>query len=85
MKTTKQLIEAASKAHSNLTTFGAVIAILEGGCIYGGGNSSRAAWRMIESAKRAMQYELRQHDEAVFALCSSAQNNDAKLPGAQND
>lgn len=74
MKKTRQLINDASTAHVNLSTFGAVIAILEGGCIYGGGNSSRVAARMVKTAKAAMQHELRKHDEAVAALCSAAQN-----------
>lgn len=73
MKTTRQLINDASTSHVNLSTFGAVIAILEGGCIYGGGNSERVAARMIKTAKAAMQHELHKHDKAVAAICSAAQ------------
>lgn len=42
-------------AHTNLTTFGAVVAVLEGGCVYGGLDSDKAANRLIRAANAEMQ------------------------------
>ncbi|SCU73467.1 hypothetical protein CNECB9_1150011 [Cupriavidus necator] len=50
-------------AHSNLTTFAAVVAVLEGGCVYGGLNSDKAALRIIRAAQTEQQRLIKIYDE----------------------
>lgn len=56
-------VKDACRAHTNLTVFAAVVAILEGGCLYGG-NQPEAA-QIIRIAHRAQQRFLHEHDKAV--------------------
>ena len=59
-------IKDAAEAHSNLTVYGAVISILEGGCIHGG--RYKDSNRIIKIAKEAMQKELILYDAAVAMI-----------------
>lgn len=54
----------ACAAHSNLNTWGAVIALLEGGLLYDGSNH-RAVTAVINTAKREQQHHLKQLDRAL--------------------
>lgn len=52
----------AAEAHTNLNVYGSVIALLEGGAIYGG--RSGPAQRIIDQCKRAQRNELDRYDAA---------------------
>jgi hypothetical protein len=57
----KDNIKNASEAHTNLTIFHAVIAILEGGCIYGQ-KADNAAQKIIKACKCAAYQQLKVYD-----------------------
>lgn len=60
----------AAQAHSNLNTFGAVVAILEGGLVYGHGDGSAktTANKIINICQAEMQKQLRMYDRHVAAI-----------------
>lgn len=64
----KQTLDKALRAHANLTTFQAVVALLEGGCVYGGVGSDKAAQRIIKLARAEQQRLLKIHDTAIAEL-----------------
>lgn len=60
------LIKAVTEAHTDLTVFAAIVAILEGGTV-----SARAQpddFKVIALCQRAQQKCLRRYDRAVAAL-----------------
>ncbi|OZI64591.1 hypothetical protein CAL20_02740 [Bordetella genomosp. 4] len=57
-------IKKAMHAHTDLTVFGAVIAILEGGCLYEP-LSNEAAQQIIKICKREQQRHIRAVDAAL--------------------
>lgn len=62
-------MEDAARAHSNLSTFAAVEALLEGGVVYG---DVPAARRIIEICKKEAQRQLRLYDAAIAAAHKAA-------------
>jgi hypothetical protein len=60
MSNNKSFAKEAGYARSNLITFGAVIAILESGCVYG---PNTAADRIIKLCQSEMQRQLRIMDK----------------------
>jgi hypothetical protein len=62
--TRKQMVSAA-EAHSNLNTFGAIIALLEGGLLYGGGSQQSTAEQIIKLCKREQQRQLSKFDKEL--------------------
>lgn len=56
------VVEAA-RAHTNLNTFAAIVAILEGGCVYGP-ESQKAASRIIALCKAEQGRCLARYDRA---------------------
>lgn len=65
-KSTKELVQDAVEAHSDLNIFGAIIAILEGGTV-----SARAQpddFRIINLCQKAQTKCLRRYDRALEAL-----------------
>lgn len=69
-KTRHSLVKDAVEAHSNLNTYAAVVALLEGGTVHGGRHGP--ASRIIAICKKAQQDELIRFDRArdgiLFAL-----------------
>lgn len=65
-RTVDVLARRAADAQSNINAYAAVIALLEGGLIYGG--RDRPADRIINICKKAMQSELCHFDRAMAAL-----------------
>lgn len=65
--TLKDHVRIAARAHSDLNIFYAVIAIMEGGCVYGSPGSQQAADQIIQICKCVVQRNLRTHDDAVDA------------------
>lgn len=65
--TVRQRAEAVAEAHTNLTVFHAVRAILEGGTLYGT-RPQRAAQRISDLCDKAARAELAAMDKAVEAL-----------------
>ena len=63
MRKRRDYVIEAAEAHSNLNTYQAVIALMEGGLLYGGRES--AAGRITKIAKDAAQAELLRFDMAV--------------------
>ncbi|NSX18128.1 hypothetical protein HTY52_28910 [Cupriavidus taiwanensis] len=61
-------IEKACRAHTNLSTFEAVVGVLECGSIYGGLGSEKAAQRIIKIVRAEQQRLLTIHDKAVRAI-----------------
>lgn len=61
-KTLKEALKQMTDAHTNLNTYGAVVALLEGGTVYGGRNSGSD--RIIRIAQAEMQKEFRLYDAA---------------------
>lgn len=57
-------VDEAARAHSNLNTFGAIIAILEGGCVYGGGTEAATAQKIIALCRAEQQRQLSRFDKA---------------------
>lgn len=66
----REHVVAASEALANLTTWGAVIALLEGGLLYG--RTTPAKSRVIAVAKREQQKHLTAYDAAMTAATGSA-------------
>jgi len=62
--TAEQHIREAARAHTNLTVFGAVVAILEGGCIYG---DNATANRIIKACNDEMRRQLHVFDKHTAA------------------
>jgi hypothetical protein len=58
------LTEEASKAFSNMSTWGTIVAIMEGGSLYESG-INRAKQRVIKLAQHEMQKELAIYDRCV--------------------
>lgn len=71
-------IDAACRAHTNLSTFEAVVGVLESGSVYGGVGSEKAAQRIIKIVRAEQQRLLTIHDAAVAAAMS------ATPPAAEN-
>lgn len=67
--TRTEAIRWAAHAHTNLNTFGAVIAVLEGGTLYGNDASYGVTQRIIKICKKEMGKWVSQYDAAV-ALAS---------------
>lgn len=64
-----ELASAAAKAHTNLTTFECIVALLEGGTVYNNGKSAqRTASRIIKLCKDEEQRQLKLYDAALEAL-----------------
>jgi hypothetical protein len=61
----KAALDKALRAHTNLSTFHAVIAVLEGGCVYSGVGSDKAAQQIINICKREQGRLLKIHDAAL--------------------
>lgn len=62
-KTADDYAVEAARAHTNLNTWGAVIALLENGLLYPG-HSHAAVNRVIAIAKAETQRHLKQYDRA---------------------
>ena len=62
IKTLKDALLLMSESHTNLNAYGAVIALMEGGMIYGGRHA--AARRIIKIARAEQQKELALHNKA---------------------
>ncbi|MBV7459450.1 MULTISPECIES: hypothetical protein [unclassified Acidovorax] len=61
-------IRNAAKAHTTLTVFGAVQALLEGGTIHGGNEGGgRTALRIIKLCETEMQRQLKRYDKHFAA------------------
>lgn len=67
MSRKKDPVQVAVEAHTNLNIFGAIIAILEGGSIYGG-TAQAAADAIIQRCQREQQRQLAEYDRALAAL-----------------
>lgn len=65
MTSKKEHASAAARAHTNLNTFGAVVAILEGGCVYG---PNATADMIIKLCKAEQHKQLRIYDRHVAAI-----------------
>lgn len=62
-------IKNAAKAHTTLTVFGAVQALLEGGTIHGGKEGGeRTALRIIKMCEAEMQRQLKRYDRHLAAI-----------------
>lgn len=59
---------AVAQAHTNLNTWQGVIAILEGGMLYGADSNHASARRVIEIAKKEQQKWLRISDSQLAAI-----------------
>lgn len=68
--TAKQSAKLAAEAHTNLNTFGAVIAILEGGCVYGntGASAGMTAKKIIAMCKAESGKQLALYDRHIDAI-----------------
>lgn len=66
MRETNRNVRAAITAHTNLNVFAAVVAILEGGVIYGGDNA--AARKIIAICKKEQERQLAKFDAALIRL-----------------
>ena len=66
VKANRELLTAACEHHTNLNTFGAVVALMESGLLYGKPNP--AAQKIIDIAKSAITMELHLHDKARLRL-----------------
>lgn len=64
-KNRKAAMQRAAEAHSNISAFQAVVALLEGGLVYGGGKSSRVAARIIKVCQAQCQHELQNFDREM--------------------
>jgi len=58
----KQTLVHLTHLHTNLNTFGAVVALLEGGLVYSGTNSEKCANRVIDLCKSEMDRLIALHD-----------------------
>ena len=60
-------ISDAMDAHTNLNTFAAIVAILEGGCVYGPteGSAGRTASRIIKLCQEEQHRQLKAIDKAA--------------------
>ena len=56
--------QKAAAAHTNLTMFGAVISLLESGCLYGN-TPFKTAEKIIKLCKAEQQRQLRLYEEAL--------------------
>jgi hypothetical protein len=61
-------IDTACRAHTNLSTFEAVVGVLESGAVYGGVGSEKAAQRIIKIVRAEQQRLLTVHDKAADAI-----------------
>jgi hypothetical protein len=57
-------LDKAEHHHTDLNIFGAIVAILEGGCIYTT-SGSRTAHRIIDLCKKEQDTQLRLYDHAA--------------------
>ena len=62
MSARKKAAQTAARSHSDLNIFAAIVAILEGGCIY---RSNATAQKIIGICQREQQKLLRDYDQAV--------------------
>jgi hypothetical protein len=58
-------VQRAMEAHSNLNTMAAVVALLEGGLLYGGGSVRKTALRIITLSKAEQARQLKIMDKAT--------------------
>ena len=68
MQTAEQHAKAAADAHTNLNTWGAIIALLEGGLLYGPAKSNDARAKVIALAKREQAKYLDAYDAAIARI-----------------
>jgi hypothetical protein len=68
-KTAKQYAAEAARAMANLNTWGAVVALLEGGTL-SGGETYAAQQRVIKIAQAEMQKHLVQYDRALACVAA---------------
>ena len=66
MTTNRKNAEKAARAHSNLNTYYAVIALMEGGLLYDGRH--RIADQIVSLCKRQAATELAIYDRAVGSI-----------------
>jgi len=52
----------AVEAHTNLNIFAVIVAILEGGCIYGGGTAQTTVSKIVKLCQQEQQRQLRIYD-----------------------
>ncbi|ODP33097.1 hypothetical protein A9762_20865 [Pandoraea sp. ISTKB] len=57
-------VREAMHAHTDLNTFGVIVAILEGGCLYRN-DSQPVALKMIQMCNKEMQRLLKAQDAAI--------------------
>lgn len=69
-KSNKDHAREAARAHTSLNTFGTVVAILEGGLVYGGHGSTAdaTAAKIIKLCHAEMSKQLRIYDRHVAAI-----------------
>jgi hypothetical protein len=67
-KVIKELVHDAANAHTRLSTFYAVIELLEGIMPGGCGRANRTASSIIQQCKAAAQVQLEKYDAAVDKL-----------------
>lgn len=70
--TTKDLVHEAADAHTRLSTFYAVIALLESNLPGGCGRADRTASSIINQCKAAAQIQLEKFDAATEEVCRRA-------------
>lgn len=63
----KSEIETLVRLHTNLNTFGAVVALLEGGTVYGTVGSERCAKKVIDLCKQEMNRLIVRYDTMLAA------------------
>lgn len=68
--TTKELVHEAADAHTRLSTFYAVIAVLEGNLPGGCARADRTALSIIHQCKAAAQIQLDKFDAATDEVCA---------------
>lgn len=69
----KKQITEACKAHTNLSVFDCVVALLESGSIYGGVGSEKAKEQIIKAAKKEQARLLGIYDNAVSVTIQAAE------------
>lgn len=74
----KKHITEACKAHTNLSVFECVVALLESGSVYGGVGSEKARARIISAAKKEQTRLLGIYDNAVSAAMQAAERMEEK-------
>ena len=71
----KKNLDAALRAHTNLNTFAAIVAMLEGGTVYStgiNGSQDKTASRIIRLCHQEQQRQLRKLDAATAKIGGQA-------------